>query len=178
MLQKSSMLTTGAVFFRSPTKAFTLTDVSRESKLAHTSTKENLRKLIALRLIQKTIEKKGTRKFPKYMSSRTTGFVREKRLYNFYAIEESGIIQYLEEKIMPKCIVLFGSYRRGEDTEQSDIDLFVESKQQDADVKSFERKLQRPIQLHFNSRFMEYPTELKNDIINGTVLHGFLEGYV
>ena len=42
---------------------------------------------------------------------------------------------------------------------------------------SFEKKLGRKIELHFNDTFNSYSKELKNNIINGMVLGGFLEGY-
>ena len=44
-------------------------------------------------------------------------------------------------------------------------------------VHDLEEKLNRKIELHFNERFASYPKELKNNIINGVVLMGFLEGY-
>ena len=91
---------------------------------------------------------------------------------------ESGIIAHIEEKLTPKCIVLFGSYQRGEDTEESDIDLFIEAKHKTINTKQFEKKLNRKVELHFNKSFTKYPQELKNNIINGIVLHGFLEGYL
>ena len=78
---------------------------------------------------------------------------------------------------MPKTIVLFGSYRRGEDVEESDIDIFLECKKENVNVERFEKKLGRKIQLHFQENFNAYPKELKNNIINGIVLSGFLEGY-
>ena len=78
---------------------------------------------------------------------------------------------------MPKSIVLFGSYQKGEDSENSDIDLFVECDKEELDVKIFEKKLGRKIELHFKKDFTLYPKELKNNIINGIVLSGFLEGY-
>ena len=78
---------------------------------------------------------------------------------------------------MPKCIVLFGSFQKGEDIEQSDIDLFIESPKLKIDLKKFEKKMKRKIELHFKENFSKYPKELKNNIINGTVLFGFLEGF-
>ena len=72
---------------------------------------------------------------------------------------------------------MFGSYQKGEDVEDSDIDLFIECKKEELDIKIFEKKLGRNIELHFNENFTSYPKELKNNIINGIVLSGFLEGY-
>ncbi|MBI5392363.1 nucleotidyltransferase domain-containing protein [Candidatus Woesearchaeota archaeon] len=178
MLQKSSMQLITDVFYRFPTKEHTLKDVSNCTKIAHTSVKQNLQKLVRIELIQQKIEKKGRRKFPLYIANKNNRLlIQYKQIYNLQSIMESGIIQYLEEELMPKCILVFGSYQRGEDIEDSDIDLFVESKKKELKLRKFEEKLGRKIEIHFNEHFTSYPIELKNNIINGTVLHGFLEGY-
>ena len=71
--------------------------------------------------------------------------------------------------------MLFGSFQRGEDVEDSDIDLFVEACKMDLDLNSYEKKLNRKIQIHFRKCFGKLPEELKNNIINGIVLYGYLE---
>ena len=98
-------------------------------------------------------------------------------VYNLYSVIESNLIDFIEEKLMPKSIVLFGSYQRGEDIESSDIDIFVECKKEKLDIKKFEKKFERKIEFHFRENFTSLPNELKNNIINGIVLSGFLEGY-
>ena len=166
------------VFFRFSTKEHTLKDVSNRIKIAHTSVRQNLRNLVKIGLIQQRIEKRGKRMFPLYKADRNNkSFIQCKKIYNLQLMMESGMIPYVEEKLMPKCIVMFGSFQRGEDAEESDIDLFVESKQEEIELKQFEKKLGRKIEIHFKEHFTSYPKELKNNIINGTVLHGFLEGY-
>jgi len=178
MLQKSSIYKTAEVFFVSPTKKHYLMDISRNIKLAHTSVKKNLGKLIKLGLIIESIEKKGGRKFPLYLAtSENKIFRKQKIIYNISAVFASGLVEFIEEKLMPKSIVLFGSYQRGEDIEGSDIDLFIECKREELNMGSFEKKLGRKIELHFNDSFDSYPKELKNNIINGIVVKGFLEGY-
>ena len=178
MLQKSSMFRTSEMFFVSPTKKYYLMDISRSIGLAHTSVKKNLDKLVRLGLIIESVEKKGKRKFPFYKANINNRlFKKEKIIYNLSSILDSGIIEFIEEKLMPNSIVLFGSYKRGEDIEDSDIDIFVECKDEKLDLNKFEKKLNRKVQLHFKEKFDLYPKELKNNIINGTVLMGFLEGY-
>lgn len=178
MLQKSSVDRTVEVFFINPTKKHYLMDISRTIGLAHTSVKKNLDKLIKLVLIVESVEKKGDRKFPLYKANLDNKlFKKYKTFYNISAILESKIIDFIEEKLMPKSIVLFGSYQRGEDIEKSDIDLFIECKKEELNITSFEKKLGRKIELHFNDNFNSYSKELKNNIINGVVLSGFLEGY-
>jgi predicted nucleotidyltransferase len=78
---------------------------------------------------------------------------------------------------MPGCIVLFGSYLRGEDTEESDIDLFVEADKKEIRLERFEGLLKRKIELHFRRDFGKISKELKNNIINGLVMQGYLEAF-
>jgi predicted nucleotidyltransferase len=178
MLQKSSSALTLEVFFTNPTQKHNLMDISRRIKIAHTSVKRNLMQLVRTGLVIETVEKKGMRKFPIYVANLNNNlFKRRKRIYNIDSFLNSGLIESVEEKIMPKSVVVFGSYQRGEDTEESDIDVFIESKEEHLNLKKFERKLKRKIQLHFNPDFKSYPTELKNNILNGVVVFGFLEGY-
>ena len=178
MIQKSSMDRTAEVFFINPTKKHYLMDISRIIELAHTSVKNNLDKLVKMGFLIESVEKKGDRKFPLYRANLDNKtFKKYKTIYNISVILQSRLIEFIEEKLMPRSIVLFGSYQRGEDIEKSDIDLFVECKKEEVDMSSFEKKLGRKIELHFNDNFNSYSKELKNNIINGVVLSGFLEGY-
>jgi predicted nucleotidyltransferase len=178
MLQKSNVTKTVEVFFIHPHKRYYLTGMSRSIGLAHTSVKRNLDKLIRQGLIVALIEKRGKRNFPFYVANSDSKiFRRHKAIYNLSSIIDSGIIEFIEEKLSPKSIVLFGSYQRGEDAEESDIDLFVECGKEELNLAAFEKKLKRKIQLHFKENFVLYPKELKNSIINGIALSGFLEGY-
>ncbi len=178
MLQKSSILETLNVFFEEPTKRHYLIDISRRISLAHTSVKNNIQRLIDLGFIKREVETKGTRKFHVYIANKEyKKFTQIKKISNLSSLLESGLIDLLEKNLMPKCVVLFGSYSRGEDIEESDIDLFIGSKKAEINLTTFEKKLKRKIELHFKENFKGYPKELKNNIINGIVLSGFLEGY-
>lgn len=172
------MQRTAEVFFIYPAKEHYLIEISRKAGLAHTSVKKNIDKLVKLGLVAESAEKKGGRKFPLYKANMDNKIFRKyKRIYNITSIMESDLIDFIEEKLMPKSIVLFGSHERGEDTEDSDIDLFVECKKEELSLVKFEKMLNRSIELHFNDNFNSYPKELKNNIINGIVMSGFLEGY-
>jgi predicted nucleotidyltransferase len=170
------MLRTAGVFFESPTKRMYLADISRKIGLAHTSVKRNLGSLLRLNIITEEVEKRGSRRFPAYKANMDTQEYRiQKQLFNISSIKESGLIQYLQENIMPRSIVLFGSYWKGEDTEASDIDLYIEAPKAEVMLDKFEKLLKRKLQLHFNESFASFPKELKNNIINGVVLSGYLE---
>jgi predicted nucleotidyltransferase len=178
MLQKSSIWATAGIFFSYPTNEHYLLEMSREIGLAHTSLKQNLLILIKEGIIKETIKKRGNRKYPVYRADTESPAYRQaKTVYNFTAIHESGIIKHLDDLLMPRCMVLFGSYARGEDLEGSDIDLFMECKEKKIDLARYENTLKRKIQLHFKDNFSTLPKEMKNNIINGIVLKGFLEAY-
>jgi len=176
MLQKSSMFQTAEVFFKYPTTELELIEISRKIKLAHTSVKKNLKELITLSIINQKILKKGKRNYPIYKANlESKDYKKYKKISNYAQILESGLIQFIEQKLAPKSIILFGSFSRGEDIEDSDIDLFIECKEHKLNFNKFETELNRNIQLHFKDSFSKYPKELKNNIANGIVLSGFLE---
>jgi len=179
MLQKDSMSLTLEVFFLEPSKEHYLMDISRKTNIAHPSIKKNLSVLLKSKIIKKEIQKKGSRKFPIFKALiDNKEFKTLKMIYNIKSIYKSGLSNFLKGELFPKCIILFGSYRRGEDFEDSDIDIFIECKEEKLDLTHFEKILKRKIQLHFKNNFSDYSKELKNNIINGIVFEGFLEGYL
>src|SRR3989344_6972439 len=155
MLQKSSMFRTAEFFFINPSKEHYLMDISRNIGLAHTSIKKNLQDLVKLVIVITYSEKKGGRLFPIYRANLDNKVFRKyKFIYNISSVLESGLVDFVEEALTPKSIVLFGSYSRGEDAEDSDIDLFVECKKEELNLEKFEKRLRRKIELHFNERFV------------------------
>jgi predicted nucleotidyltransferase len=68
--------------------------------------------------------------------------------------------------------LVFGSYSIGEDIESSDIDLFMISKSKKIDVKKFEKKLKREINLLVVDNLNKIEKPLLNKIYNGIVLCG------
>lgn len=178
MLHESPIWKVAEVFFREPTQEHYLKEISKKSILAHTSVKIYLKQLENEAIIKKLIQKKGTRNFPTYRANIDGGaYKRSKRHYNLHSPSFYGLLSYLANKLMPKVIVLFGSYGRGEDTEDSDIDFFVESNKEEINLKQYEKELNRKIQLHFNKNFKALPAELKNNIVNGVILWGYLEAF-
>lgn len=176
MLQKCSISNVAGVFFDEPTKPHYLIEISKKSGIAHTSVKRCLNSLKKEGIISERTDKKGKRNFPVYSANfQDEKFKQYKKAHNFSRIIESGIIEYIRDKLMPKAIVLFGSYLRGEDIEGSDIDIFAEAKPKDLDVSKYEKLLKRKIEIHFNEKFNNYPKELKNNIINGNIMYGYLE---
>lgn len=73
-------------------------------------------------------------------------------------------------------IILFGSYSKGEDTESSDIDIYVENASgKEPDLSAFERKLGRKIHmLKYRNLFCVKNKDLANNMVNGFILNGYV----
>ena len=81
----------------------------------------------------------------------------------------------------PKAIILFGSYRKGDDTEKSDIDLAVEVVGNEelkivhlGNLQQLGYRKNIPINLYIFSR-NKIDLNLFSNIVNGIVIEGFLE---
>ncbi|MFT4313378.1 MAG: nucleotidyltransferase family protein [Candidatus Woesearchaeota archaeon] len=178
MLQKCNLWNVATVFFTEPETPFELMTISKKIQLAHTSVKKHLHTLIELQIIKTQKSQLGNKNNIVYTAKkRHPNYIHYKKIHNINALYKSRIIDYLTEKCQPNSIVLFGSYAKGEDTKTSDIDLFVESQEEKLKLEDFEQILHRKIQIHFKSYFQAFPPELKNNILNGIVLAGYLEGY-
>ncbi len=104
-------------------------------------------------------------------------FILEKKLFNLKNIFNSGLIDYLIREYSNPPVVLFGSFLNGEDIEESDIDLYIETpKKEKFDLEKFEKFLKRKIQIFNYSGIKKIPNkELANNILNGYVLNEFME---
>ena len=76
---------------------------------------------------------------------------------------------------MPDVIILFGSASKGEDVEGSDVDLFLICKDKKLNLKKYEEKIRRSINIFFSNDFNKLSEELRHNIINGVVLKGYLK---
>jgi len=132
----------------------------------------------------KELEKEGILTIVKIGSvlfySANTGdekYILEKKLYNLRNIYESGIIESIKRELNNPAIVLFGSFSRGEDTEESDIDLYIETPSNKAiNLDKFKKVLRKDIQIFRHKSLKEIPNHhLANNIINGIVLNNYLE---
>lgn len=103
-------------------------------------------------------------------------FLLEKTLFNIKQLHTSGLIDSLVSELSNPTVVLFGSYSRGEDVENSDIDIYVETTlKKRTSLEKFENILKRRIQL-FSYKSIHHlkNKELANNIMNGVTLNGFL----
>lgn len=171
LLQDYSLFKVLNVFFEDPIKDFQLREISRIIKLHHKSVLIYINQLLKIGFI-----KVNTKTLYKSYNANTENpmFERYKKTTNQIKIYESGLIDYLYERLMPNVIVMFGGYAKGTDIKTSDIDLFIEIKEEKIDITKFEEKLGRKIHLVFEKDVKDLSKELKNNIINGIVLNGNL----
>ena len=99
-----------------------------------------------------------------------------KRAYNLKLLYESGLVEFLFEKFPGAAIILFGSFSRGEDTINSDVDIaIIGAKEKNISLEEFEKKLERNISLNFYVSLKKIDKHLRNNILNGIVLAGGIE---
>ena len=170
MIEKSTIERILAVFFENPSRDFHLRELSRVLKLSMPTIISATDKLSREKLITK---EKGN-VLTKVMANRENiNFTRHKRLRNLELIYESGLIEYTSNSYgHPKCIILFGSFSRGEDTEKSDIDIAVITKKKlNLDFSQYEKVIKRSINLH-EADIEKVSREFKANLANGIVMEG------
>lgn len=96
-----------------------------------------------------------------------------KMVENLKNIYESGLTDYFEKELAGGTIILFGSYSRGEDNTNSDIDLAVIGRKDKLLIlENFEKMLNRKININFYSSLKNIQENLRNNILNGIILQG------
>lgn len=96
-----------------------------------------------------------------------------KRADNLKLIYETGLADFLEKEFAGATIILFGSYSRGEDTKNSDIDLAVIGRKDKLlNLEKYENMLERKIQINFYDSIDLIHKNLKENLFNGIILSG------
>ncbi|MEK6824032.1 MAG: nucleotidyltransferase domain-containing protein [Nanoarchaeota archaeon] len=172
MLGKNNSYRVLKVFLNSPIENFRLREIARISKISPPSVMNYLAEFEKKGLIKKIIKNK----IPFYSAFRDNpDFILYKKMSILFELNESGLINYLWEKLSPEAIVLYGSFSRGESIENSDIDLFILGKERFIKLEEFEKKLNKNVHILFKKSLKELPSELKNNVLNGIILKGYLK---
>jgi len=159
------------IFFDYPTRKFQLREISRIIHLGLPSVINHVKDLEK----QGFIKKISGGVYDSYTSDKTEMFKIYKKNDILIRLHESGLVDLLVDTVVPDAIVLFGSASKGEDIEESDVDLFLVAKEKQMDLKVFEKKINRKISLHFEDKIQNIPKELLNNIVNGIVIYGYLK---
>ncbi|MFH1589861.1 MAG: nucleotidyltransferase domain-containing protein [archaeon] len=161
-------------FFLNPTIKLRVREIERKTKTALPSVIRYTRELEE----EDILKSQNISNVKLYSADRASKkFLLGKKIYNLKRVFNTGLVNYLIKEYDNSPIILFGSYSKGEDIEDSDIDLYIESPSKTkAKIEKYEKELQRDIQIFKYNKFKEIENkELANNIINGTILHGFIE---
>lgn len=161
-------------FFINPNSKLRVREIERTLKLSLPSVIRYCKELEKENIL--SIFKTGNVVF--YTADRSSEkFTLEKKLFNIKQIYESTIIDYIRKELSNPSIILFGSFAKGEDTQESDIDIYLETpSNKKINLERFEKTFKRKIQIfqHKNLKGIQNP-HLSNNIINGIILNGFIE---
>lgn len=174
MLQNYSRWRVLRPFFDDPVSqtGFTLRGLSQIVGLAPTATRLHVAALTRTGLVAHI----PTRPYPTYHANQQSEQFRfYKKMDMLFQLEGSGLLDLLEVRCAPDSIILFGSASRGEDVAGSDIDVFLLASETSVNLKKYEVALKRQISLHFSKTFAALPAELRNNILNGIRLRGYLK---
>ncbi len=172
MLYKYNRFRVLEAFFRHPTTDLQLRQISREVKLSPPSVKRYLRELVKQELV---LETKGTI-YRAYRANRDNEEFRRLRTYTL-CIQLSSLVNDIRDACLPDAIVLFGSARKGDDIETSDIDIAVLAEEVRIDTGKYDKLFNREISVMFFDSFGKLSEELKNNILNGIKLYGYVVAY-
>lgn len=166
-------------FFEEPNKWFHVREMARLLRLTPTTVSKHLNRLYKDELLIKKQER-GHLLFK--ANSGSDSYKGAKIHYNIKSVRDSGLIEYLDKELhYPDAILIFGSYAKGENDKNSDIDLFILSnRKKGVSLEEFEKKLKAKVQLFIKNKgeFIKLQKENKNlvnSILNGIVIKGYLE---
>ena len=176
--ERNASLRVATWFFSFPNKEMSLNDLAENVEISKTTAKKIVNFFVEKGFLKKEILGKTWRLTCNQQHSDN---VRIKIPFNLLTIYESNILDKIHE-IVPnsRAIILFGSYRKGDDTEESDVDIAVEVLD-NKEVKivdlgkidiNYRKKVQ--VNLHVFSR-NKIDLNLFSNIANGIILEGFLE---
>jgi predicted nucleotidyltransferase len=148
-------------------------EIAKILGVSPTAVANSLKKLLSNELV--VFEKTKTINFIS-LNINNKKVIELKRAENLKNIYLSGLSDYFEESLAGSTIILFGSYSKGEDTNNSDIDVAViERKPKNLSLEEYEKILKRKININFYDSWKDIHRNLKNNILNGIILHGSVD---
>ena len=166
-------------FFSYPNEKFGLNELSAELKISKTTAKSVVTKLVN----EGFLNKEEIGKIWRISCNPNSEYNTSRKIsYNLSMVMESNILREIHKIIKnPRAVILFGSYRKADDTENSDIDIAVEILDNEnlriielGEFPKFGYRKNVKVNLHVFSR-NKIDLNLFSNIANGIVLEGFLE---
>jgi len=171
MVEKNNTQKILEYFFDCPTMSIHLRELSRQMELSMPAILAGIKKLAKEQLITIT---KGKALTTVTANAESPFFTRLKKVSNLEKLYTSGLVdEIIKNANVPQAIVCFGSYARGEDTEDSDIDIAIIGGKNSKALDKFEKCLKRKISFHYVP-MGTISNEFKSNLCNGIVLEGAL----
>jgi predicted nucleotidyltransferase len=176
LFRQSSFYVAKAIFDH-PNETFHLRELAAKTGFSTTAVRSAIDELSSFDII--TIEDtKITKNVKANLDSES--YRAYKTIFNLYQLRNSGFVDMLVEIFgNPQTIVVFGSFAKGEDIEESDIDILVLSHLcpniKDNAFLQYEKKFNRKINIHNLASLGKSEDAFKNAVANGVVLHGYLK---
>lgn len=148
-------------------------EIAKTLNVSPTAVAKSLKSLKENKLIK--LEKNKTINFISFNRDEPRA-IALKRVENLKNIYLSGLSDFLEKELAGGTIILFGSYAKGEDTTTSDIDIAaIGRKNKMFPLEEYEKMLNREINVNFYNSWKDIHKYLKNNILNGILLHGSVD---
>lgn len=174
MFTQDNKLRILTLFFEGPNERLHLREIARRTGLSATGAMKILGALEKEGMVEKkraavTVVYRGNYDNEKFMAL--------KKSLNLYSLYSCGLVSMLVDFYrIPECIILFGSYAKGEDTKESDVDIAVVTGIKEyLQLEIYEDKLKRKISLHLVENIKNEKKDFINSLANGIVLYGYLE---
>ena len=173
---KKSILQIAKLIFAFPNKTFHIRMLEKLTHFSTTAIKSAIKELEKYKIIQ--IEKTPLTTNIK-ANLEAEEYRHYKIVFNLYALTRSPFLHGLKEFYRPETIVLFGSFAKGEDGENSDIDILIITPRKVSGlgnlIEETEKELKRKIDLITLPSLEKSKSKFKNAVSNGIVLHGYLK---
>ena len=163
--------------FNEPNKSFHLRGISLSSGISTTAGVNAIKELEQYGIVK--VEKTPITSNIK-SNQESDSYLFYKKIFNLYRLERYEVIKSIINTFRAKTVVLFGSFSKGEDIENSDIDILIISNRKGNEsfnkyIRKVEKLLNRKINFIILSSLEKSSNEFKNSIVNGIVLHGYLK---
>ena len=175
---RESIFRVAELIFNFPNKTFHIRMLEKETGFSTTAVIDATEELKTYEIV-KIEETPLTTNVKANLESEAYSFY--KLVFNLYRLKRYGFVDKLIEIFNnPEAIVLFGSFAKGEDIEESDIDILVISSNTDKDyseetLDTFKKELNRKMNIHILPSLAKSSNEFKNAVANGIVLNGYIK---
>lgn len=152
-------------FFEDNYRRIHVREFAKLQKISPPTASKRLESLNKENLIKKEIDKQ----YYYYFANKDSFIFKDlQRIYWKEKLEKVGLIEEITNQTFNPTIILFGSLAKAEAKVDSDIDLaIITISSKELDLRKFEKKLNKEIQIFKFKTINDIPLELKNNILDG-----------